>query len=257
MFPEHGPLNRIKAAKDAGFDSIEWLFPYDQPIDAIANALSEHNVRLILVNTALGDPSRRDRGIGAIPDRTTDFQEAFRQTIQLTDALSVPYIHVMAGIVPSAEERNVYVDTFCRNLDWAANEIEDRDAKLLIEPLNTLDSPGYLHSNTTQAMEIIELVDRRVGLQYDFYHMQLMEGNLAATVERLLPEIDHIQFSSVPGRHEPQYGEVNLPYLFDRLDDLEYSGYVGCEYRPKTSTKEGLLWLQEYQDRVNTIPLDG
>lgn len=247
MFGEVSDLERIKAAKDSGFDAIEWLFPYVHPISEIKTELSKHSVQLVLVNTALGTPRAGDRGIGALPGRREDFREQFSQALEYAEPLGVSFIHVMAGVVPDDHDREDYLGTFCENLRWGLAQAAGTDVELLIEPLNRFDTPGYLHTNTNQAMEIVQKVDFQVGLQYDFYHMQLMEGNLGATVENLLPYIKHVQFSSVPGRHEPQHGEVNLDFLFRRLDELGYSGFVGCEYQPKRATFEGLSWFEDWR----------
>lgn len=247
MFGEVPDLERIRAAKDSGFDAIEWLFPYRYSISDIKTELSKHSVQLVLVNAALGTPRAGDRGIGALPSRTQDFREQFSQALEYADSLGVSFIHVMAGIVPESHDRDDYVGTFCENLRWGLAQTRGTDVELLVEPLNSFDTPYYLHTTTHQAMEIIQILDSQVGLQYDFYHMQLMEGNLGNTVENLLPYIKHVQFSSVPGRHEPQYGEVNLDFLFRRLDTLGYSGFVGCEYQPKNTTLEGLNWLNDWR----------
>ena len=168
----------------------------------------------MLVNTALGTPRAGDRGIGALPGRTKEYREQFSQALEYADTLGVSFIHVMAGVVPEDHDREDYVETFCENLRWGLAQTTGTGVELLVEPLNSFDTPGYLHTNTNQAMEIVQKMDSQVGLQYDFYHMQLMEGNLGATVENLLPYIKHVQFSSVPGRHEPQHGEVNLEIPF-------------------------------------------
>ena len=201
----------------------------------------------MLVNAALGTPRAGDRGIGALPSRTKDFREQFSQALEYADSLGVSFIHVMAGIVPDNHDRNEYVGTFCENLRWGLNQTNGTRVELLVEPLNSFDTPGYLLTSTHEAMEIIQMLDSQVGLQYDFYHMQLMEGNLGSTVENLFPYIKHVQFSSVPGRHEPQYGEVNLNFLFRRLDALGYSGFVGCEYQPRKTTLEGLNWIKDWR----------
>lgn len=247
MFGEVPELKRIGAAATVGFDAVEWLFPYSHPIQDIKNELQKSDVRLVLINTALGSPREGDRGIGALPDRIDEFRDQFSHALDYATALDVDFIHVMAGIVPKNHNRDDYVGTFCENLRWGLEQCSGLDLDLLVEPLNTFDTPGYLHTNTDQAMEIVQNLNSQIGLQYDFYHMQLMEGNLGATVEKLLPHIKHIQFSSVPGRHEPQYGEVNLDFLFRLLDDLSYAGYVGCEYTPKQSTLEGLFWINEWR----------
>lgn len=257
MCTEVADIERIAAARKFGFDHVEWLFPYHLDLAQIRSQLLKYDVQLILMNTALGDPKSGEKGIGALSHRIDAFKSDIDKALDWASELEVLYLHVMAGIVPERESREKYLDTFCENLDWACDKAAATNTRLLIEPLNTIDSPGYLHSTTEQALEIIERVQHRVGLQYDFYHLQLMEGNLGNTIKQQLPHIEHIQFSSVPGRHEPQYGEVNVYHLFDLLEELGYSGFVGCEYTPKTTTAEGLAWFQEYRSRVNTNYLDG
>jgi hydroxypyruvate isomerase len=247
MFPEWPLIERFKAAADVGFTAVELLQPYPVPVADIAEQLKLQNLQLILINTPMGDVANGERGLAALPGREEDFRQAFAQSLEYAIRLKVPMIHVMAGVVPDGVSNSDCCDTFVRNLKQAAVDAASNDIQLLLEPLNTLDVPGYLYTSTAEARNIIERVGQpNVRLQYDFYHLQIMQGNLAAGVSNNLDIIGHIQFSSVPGRHEPQFGEVNLGFLFDFLDEVNYAGWVGCEYRPKESTLEGLSWASQY-----------
>ena len=253
MFQQDDELDRVRQAEQLGFKSIEWLFPYNREIGDIKAILAETNLKLILINTALGNPQLGERGIAALPHRTSEFQLQFNQALEYATQLHVPLIHVMAGIVPTSDDRASYVDTFVQNLDWAVQQIKDESCLLLIEPLNREDTPNYLHATCEESQEILQSVNGRVYLQFDFYHLQIMGGNLVSQLKRYFAYIRHIQFSSVPGRHEPQHGEVNCDYLFKVLLKLGYSGYIGCEYTPKTSVEEGLGWADNYNLGVELI----
>lgn len=246
MFPDVAVDGRMRAARDLGFTAVEFLFPYPNPAPEIRRWLDDAGVCMILLNTPLGDAARGERGLAAVPGRQADFRDLFEQAMAYALALDVPMIHVMAGIVPDhdrEEARSVFVE----NARFAADRAAGHDIRVLLEPLNSEDTPGYLLTRTDEARRCIEAVGRdNVRLQYDFYHRQIMEGNLARNLADNLDIIGHIQFSSVPGRHEPQHGEVNLPYLFDLCDTLGYAGWIGCEYRPRTTTVEGLSWGKRY-----------
>ena len=248
MFDDSNELLRLSRASDLGFQTIEWLNPYDYSVTEIEDTLHRNSQDLRLINTRPGDQPG-ERGLGALPGRESDFQREMARALLYAHELSIPYIHVMAGIVPEGEDRKRCLDTFISNLDWTLSEFGDQPTQLLIEPLNRQDNPGYLHSTCGESMEIIHAVSGEIGLQFDFYHLQIMEGNLAANFKRYQDHIRHVQFSSVPGRNEPQYGEVNCDYLFNRLDQLGYDGYIGCEYRPYANVEDGLTWLQPYREQ--------
>ena len=246
MFPDVPVAKRALAARDLGFDAVEFLFPYADPATEIRRWLDDTGMRMVLLNTPLGDGAKGERGLAAIPGRQADFRDQFEQALDYALVLDVSMIHVMAGVVADHdrdEARSVFVD----NVRFAADRAAEHDIRILLEPLNSEDTPGYLLTYTDETRRCIEAVGRdNVRLQYDFYHRQIMEGNLARHLADNLDIIGHIQFSSVPGRHEPQYGEVHLPYLFQRCDALGYDGWIGCEYRPKTTAAEGLGWGKPY-----------
>ena len=242
MFPELPVPERFGAARKAGFAAVEFLFPYAWPAGEVRRWLDDAGVAMVLLNTPLGDAAGGERGRGALPGRAGDFREDFARALAYARELGAPMIHVMAGVVP-ANERSRAEATFVENVRFAADQAAPHGIRILLEPLNDEDTPGYLLTRTDHARRCIEAAGRpNVRLQFDFYHRQIMEGNLARGLTDHLDRIGHIQFSSVPGRHEPQHGEVNLPFLFDLCDRLGYDGWIGCEYRPKTTTLEGLGW---------------
>ena len=247
MFGEHEPLDRIGAAKNAGFAGIEWLFPYNVPCDQIKVQLLEHEIPLVLVNTGLGNRKHNEVGIGAVPGRESAFQSEFRTTLEYVRELTIPMVHVMAGKVPPGEKSDRYVETFLTNLEWAVKESSSDNVELLIEALNQYDVPGYLHSTSAESATILSKCEERVALQFDLYHAQLMEGNLRQRIIDHFDQIKHVQFSSVPGRNEPQFGEVNIYPLLDLLEQLGYDGFVGAEYTPRGSTVQGLTWMDRYR----------
>lgn len=246
MFNETDELDRLEHIAQLGFQHIEWLFPYNRDKHEIACRLNDLDLNLILINTALGSAENGDRGIGALPGREGEFKTAITEAFEYARVLNIPMIHVMAGVCADLNRRDEYVETFAGNLMWAMEQLKGESTHLLVEPLNHVDTPDYLISTCEQALEVIGLVNRNVGLQFDFYHQQIMEGNLGQLLQSHIDQISHVQFSSVPGRHEPQFGEVNCDYLFRLLESLSYDGYIGCEYRPKTTVEDGLSWAEPY-----------
>lgn len=246
MFDEPDEFDRLNHIAQLGFRHLEWLFPYKCDKHEIATRLDDLELELVLINTALGIAERGDRGIGALPGREDEFKRAMTQALEYADVLNIPMIHVMAGICPNLDVRNEYLDTFAANLAWAIKQSKGSTTQLLVEPLNHVDSPNYLISTSAQALELISMVEANIGLQFDFYHLQIMEGNLGQSLRTHFDQIAHVQFSSLPGRHEPQYGEVNCRYLFNLIESLSYKGYIGCEYRPKTTVEAGLSWAEPY-----------
>jgi hydroxypyruvate isomerase len=247
MFTELEVPKRFRAARDVGFDTVEFLRPYANPVAEVKRWLDEAGLKMILLNTSPGDPDKGERGLAALPGREADFRKVFDQALDYAVGLGAGMIHVMAGLVPQGGRPEAYDEVFVANLKSVAKGAAAKGVGLLLEPLNTQDVPGYLHTRTAHTRRIIEAVGSdNVRMQYDLYHMQIMEGNLAEGLRRNWDIIGHIQFSSVPGRHEPQHGEVNLPFLFEVIDQLDYKGWIGCEYGPKTTTLEGLVWGKPY-----------
>lgn len=238
MFQEFDASDRMQLAMDCGFNAVEFLFPYEYSVEEIQSWHGAGGMEVILINTP--EPP----GCACVPGRQQAFRSGFLTALNYAKSLGAPMIHLMAGKpegpVDEAE------DCFVANVQWASDLAADR--MILLEALNIQDMPGYLHSRTDHTVELIRRIGRpNVRLQFDFYHQQLMEGNLAAQMEKHWDHIGHVQFSSVPGRHEPQYGEVNTDYLFDWLDSRGYDGWVGCEYKARGQTAEGLTWFEKYR----------
>lgn len=247
MFPELEAPARFQAARDAGFKAVEYLRPYGYPVADLKQWLADAGVELILMNSPPGDADAGERGLAALPGREGEFRESLDLTLDYASALGVGMIHLMAGVVPEETPAIACEEVFVQNLSVATEIAKARGVMLLLEPLNTRDVPGYLHTTTAHSRKIIEAVGSdNLFLQYDLYHMQIMQGDLAEGLRENLDLIRHIQFSSVPGRHEPQYGEVNMPHMFAAIDAMGYAGWVGCEYQPKGDTLEGLSWAKPY-----------
>lgn len=246
MFPDVPVEARFQAARDLGFTAVEYLFPYAQSPAEVKARVAEAGVAMILLNTPLGDVAKGERGLAAVPGREADFRRDFDRAMAYAVDVGVPMIHVMVGVVDNAD-RDAAGAVLVRNVRVAADLAASHGIDVLLEPLNTEDTPGYFLTRTEETRQMIDAIERdNVRLQFDFYHRQIMEGNLERRLEENLDVIGHIQFSSVPGRHEPQHGEVNMDYLFAACDRLGYDGWVGCEYRPKTTAREGLSWAAAY-----------
>lgn len=244
MFTEVPFLDRFALAAKAGFRHVEFLFPYAFPAPDLKALLSEHRLDLVLHNLPAGNWDAGERGIGCLPDRVDEFREGVGLAIEYARALGVPRINCLAGKAPAGVGDAVLRATFVQNLQFAAAELKKAGIKLLIEPINTFDIPGFYLTRTTQALSILDEVGSdNLYLQYDIYHAQRMEGELAATLAAHLPRIAHVQLADNPGRHEPGTGEINYDFLFAHLDAIGYAGYVGCEYKPATTTKAGLGWF--------------
>lgn len=247
MFPELPLAERFGAARQAGFEAVELLRPYDHPVAEVRGWLAHAGLELILINTLPGDPDAGERGLAALPGREGDFRAIFDQALDYAAGLGAGMIHVLAGVVPDGAAVEDCEAVFIENLRAVAPRAEAAGVRLMLEPLNLRDAPGYLHTNTRHTRRLIERAGvANLGLQYDLYHMQIMEGDLAEGIRRNLDLIGHIQFSSVPGRNEPQFGEVNAPVMFAAIDALGYRGWIGAEYTPRGDTREGLSWGRPY-----------
>ena len=248
LFQELDYLDRFEAARRAGFQAVEYLFPYDlAPPAEIAARLDGNGLTQVLFNLGQGDWEAGERGITALPGRQDDVRRAVDNALRYADALDCRQLHVMAGIVPEGADVRAYEDSYVGNLAYAADTLGREGIRALIEPLNTTDMPSYLLTTAGHAQRVIETVGSdNLFLQYDFYHRQIMEGSLATGFAQYRDIIAHIQVSGVPGRHEPDVGEINYPYLFDMLDAAGYDGWIGCEYRPANGTLAGLGWLAPY-----------
>ncbi|MGE5525296.1 MAG: hydroxypyruvate isomerase [Rhodospirillaceae bacterium] len=250
LFNEVPFMDRFRAASQAGFSGVEYLFPYDHDKDEIAEALHGCGLQQVLHNLPAGNWNGGERGIGCHPDRVGEFQDGVGAAIEYATRLNCKQLNCLAGLVPQGVAGDRLRTTFVANLKFAALKLKEHGIRLLIEPINTRDMPGFYLTHTAQALDIIrEVGSDNLFLQYDIYHMQVMEGNLAPTIEKHLPRIAHMQLADNPGRHEPGTGEINYPFLFSFIDRIGYTGWIGCEYKPATTTVDGLSWVRPYLDR--------
>ncbi len=245
LFAERPLLERPAAAARAGFAAVEVQFPYEASADDWRAALREAGVPLVLHNLPAGDWAGGERGIACHPDRMAEFRDGVARALDYARALAVPRLNTIAGVappgIPAAQARQVLID----NLRWAARALQPHGIQLLLEPINTHDVPGFFIHRTAQALDVLDAVgEPNVALQYDFYHAQRMEGELIGTLRRHMGRIGHVQIADNPGRHEPGSGEIAWAAVLGELDRLGYSGWVGCEYRPRTTTEDGLGWLR-------------
>jgi hydroxypyruvate isomerase len=247
LFNEVDFLERFAAARNAGFKGVEYLFPYPYRKEQLAELLEVNALTQVLHNLPAGDWAKGERGIACLPGRVGEFQQGVGSAIEYARALKCTQLNCLAGIAPPGADADALRTTLVNNLRFAAAQLKAAGIALLIEPCNTQDIPGFYLNHSHQALEIMEEVGSdNLYLQYDIYHMQIMEGNLAPTMERNLSRIRHLQLADNPGRHEPGTGEINYPFLFGFLDRLKYSGWIGCEYKPARTTLEGLGWIRPY-----------
>jgi hydroxypyruvate isomerase len=244
LFTEYDFLDRFERAAKAGFKGVEYLFPYPYKVEDLVQRLQANDLAQVLHNLPAGDWGAGERGIACMQDRVGEFQDGVGKAIEYATALKCPLVNCLAGIAPAGADQTKLRDTFVGNIKYAADELKKHNIKLLIEPINTIDIPGFYLTRTNQALELIDQTGLdNIFVQYDVYHMQIMEGDLARTVEKNLSRIAHIQLADNPGRNEPGTGEINYPFLFDHFDRIGYDGWVGCEYKPKGKTEEGLGWF--------------
>jgi len=245
LFTELPFLDRFERAARAGFKAVEFLFPYDYPVAEIRNRLVANRLELVLHNLPAGDWAGGERGIACLPDRVAEFRDGVAKAIAYGTVLGVPRINCLAGKTPSGHSDETIRDTLVGNLRFAAAALKEVNIKLLIEPINTFDIPGFYLSRTGQALAIIDEVGSdNLFVQYDIYHAQRMEGELIATMTKNLARIGHIQLADNPGRNEPGTGEIAYERVFAALDRIGYDGWIGCEYKPATTTEAGLHWLE-------------
>jgi 2-dehydrotetronate isomerase len=253
LFNEVPFLDRFGEAAQAGFRAVEFAFPYEYQAKDIAERQRAHKLDIVLFNAPAGDWKLGDRGIASLPEREHEFAAGVVTALRMAKALECPRVHVMAGLVPEgidADDHERRRRTYIRNLRFACNEAAEQGVTITIEPLNRLDNPGYFLTTQAEAHAIREEVRLpNLKVQMDLYHAQITEGNLAHKLRQWIAHIGHVQIANVPGRTEPDVGEINYSYLFRLLDELKYDGYVGCEYRPLQSTRSGLAWLYRLLDR--------
>lgn len=248
LFPDLPFPERFAAATSCGFEAVECQFPYAYPPNQLAALLKANGQRMVLHNLPPGDWNAGDRGIACHPERIDEFRAGVDQALSYARTLSVPQLNCLAGIRPEGVSEEHAMDTLRANLRFAAAELSRHHVRLLIEPINAFDMPGFLIHRPSQAIALMEeLALDNLYLQYDVYHAQRSEGELAASLQRWLPRIAHIQIADNPGRAEPGTGEIRYSFLFDWLEQLGYTGHVGCEYFPSDpgpgGTQAGLGWL--------------
>ncbi len=247
MFTEYEFMDRFEHASKAGFKAVEYMFPYPYNKEVINEKLKQYGLIQVLMNLPAGNWEAWERGIAVLPGREQEFRKGVESAIQYAKTLKVPYINCLVGLTPKDIEIEKVRKTVVSNLKYAAEVLEKENLKLLVEALNTNDVPGFFLSNTKDALNLLEEVAHpNIFLQYDVYHMQIMEGNLTETIRKHINLIAHIQIADVPGRHEPGTGEINFTNLFRFIQEAGYNGYVGCEYKPYTTTEEGLGWIKPY-----------
>lgn len=246
LFTEHAFLDRFEHAAQAGFQAVEFLFPYAFKADEIRKRLDAHGLKLVLHNLPAGDWDAGERGIACHPDRVAEFRAGVAQAITCAKTLGTPQLNCLLGKAPAGVSAEVLRQTVVDNLRYAAAQLHQAGLRLLIEPINTFDIPGFYLTGTAQALALLDEVGAaNAFVQYDIYHMQRMEGELAATLQKHLARIGHVQLADNPGRNEPGTGEINYAFLFAHLDRIGYSGWIGCEYKPATTTAAGLGWRQQ------------
>ena len=250
LFTEHRFLDRFSAAAAAGFASVECQFPYEHSPQELCDRLDSNGLELILLNLPAGNLFAGERGLAIFPDRQVECREQIDYGLDYATRLGCSQVHLLSGLLPKDMERQVALSTYVDNIRYAVQKANPGGPRILVEPFNSVDVPGYLIRTAQDARNVIELAGcDGVGLQFDFYHAQMEQGNLASTFRQHFELVSHIQISGVPGRHEPDDSEINYRYLFGLIEMLDYKGYVSCEYNPRGDTTEGLSWLDEYLGR--------
>ncbi|MBK8889181.1 MAG: hydroxypyruvate isomerase [Dechloromonas sp.] len=245
LFTDVPFCERFARATAAGFTGVEYLFPYEYPASDIADWLRANDLEQVLFNLSAGDWAAGERGLACLPHRQGEFAESVEQALGYAVALDCRRLHCMAGLRPAGASEAELTEAFVANLRFAADRLATVGVTVMIEPINSrVDMPGYWLDDVAKGFRLLEAVDRsNVKLQYDIYHAQIIAGDLARTLEANIHRIGHVQIADNPGRHEPGSGEINYPFVFGLLDRLGYDGWVGCEYKPLTTTEAGLGWL--------------
>lgn len=245
LFTEVDFPERFALARAAGFDGVEYLFPYAYPRELLAQALRDNGLTQVLFNLPPGDWDAGERGIACLPDRVDEFREGVARALDYARALGCRQLNCLAGLKPGAVDDDTAWQTLMANVAWAADKLAEEGITLCLEAINSrVDMPGFFLDTSGKVLQVIEGVDAdNVRLQYDLYHMQIMEGDLVRSMQCLLPWIGHIQFADNPGRHEPGTGEINFSNIFTAIDRMGYEGWVSAEYRPSATTRESLGWF--------------
>jgi 2-dehydrotetronate isomerase len=248
MYNEHAFLDRFAAAAKDGFEGVEFLFPYAFPAAEIRARLDAHGLTQALFNLPPGNWDAGERGLASLPGREDEFRHSLENALSYAQVLGNDRVHAMAGLIRPGQDRRRHRDTYLQNLALAAREAAGLGITIVIEPINTRDIPGFFLNRQDEAHAICaEVGALNLKVQMDFYHCQIVEGDLAMKLRQYIAGVGHIQVAGVPERHEPDVGEINYPYLFALMDELGYAGWVGCEYRPKAGTSEGLGWFAPWR----------
>lgn len=249
LFTESELLDRFDAAAAAGFRGVEYQFPYDFDRRELSKRLRASGLEMVLINMPAGDVKAGDAGIACHPARVEEFRRGVETGIEYAQSLGCRQMNCLAGIAPTGADRDMLLGTFVDNLRYAAERLAASGMRLLIEPINTRDRPGFYLATPARAMEIIAAVAcENLFLQFDVYHAQIMQGDIVNSMQRYLQRIGHVQIADHPGRHEPGTGELNFPFILSAIDAMGYAGWVGCEYAPSTVTEKSLDWARAYLD---------
>jgi len=247
LFPHLDFLERFDAAAGAGFRYVEYQFPYAWRANEVAERARAAGVEVVLHNLPGGDFGKGDRGLACLPERRNEFRDGVARAIEYARTVGCPRLNCLAGVVADEAPRARHFDTLVDNLRYAARMLRAEGMRLMLEACNRRTVPGFFVATSREAIAALDAAGAdNAFLQYDIFHMQIMEGDLARTIERLLPRIGHMQLADVPDRHEPGSGEINFPFLLAHIDRLGYAGWIGCEYNPRGDTVEGLKWAKPY-----------
>ena len=248
MFTEHAFLDRFAAAAEAGFTAVEFLFPYDHPAADIHAKLTAAGLEQVLFNMPPGDWAMGERGMACLPGRQAEFRDGVKRALEYAAVFGNKRLHCMAGLLPAGLAHATAASIYAANLAWACEQAHAAGVLIVIEPINHRDMPGFFLNTTGHAAAVVEAIGRdRLAILFDIYHCQVTEGDVTSRMAKLLPLIGHIQIADVPGRNEPGTGELNWPYVFNRIDASGYDGWIGCEYRPAGKTVDGLEWFTRAQ----------
>jgi hydroxypyruvate isomerase len=247
LFPELPFLDRFAAAAAQGFRAVEFMFPYDHSAAAVAAAVRDANLQVVLFNAPPGDWAAGERGLASLPDRRKDFRAAMARAFEYAEALRCPRIHVVAGVQSAKADRRAMEACYMDNLAWAAQQASGMAITLMIEPINQRDVPGFFLSDFDFAEQVVkEIALPNLRLQFDVYHAQIIHGDISRRIARQMPVIGHVQIANPPDRREPGNGEIDYGHIFRLFDELGYDGWIGCEYRPAGDTVDSLHWIRDY-----------
>ncbi len=247
LYTEHPFLERFDRAAQSGFNAVEFLFPYDEDVAAISDALKRNGLTQVLFNLPAGDFAAGERGIANDPSRVGEFRDGVSRALEIADRLDCRQLNCLVGLELDGVPLDTQWKTMVENLRFVAEQTKVAGVRQVVEPLNSIDTPGFMLVTTADALRLLEEVGSdNLRIQYDVYHMQRMEGNLTATLRQHLDRIGHVQVADSPARNQPGTGEINYPFIFETLDEVGYAGSIGCEYKPVPNTEESLGWLREW-----------